>query len=63
MRNLWDRIMIGLMIGVILFCLMEIWNGTAEWLRCSVGIGGGILVILMKLSAIKKAGQRPGTHP
>ena len=51
------------MIGVILFCLMEIWNGTAEWLRCSVGIGGGVLVILMKLNAIKKAGQRPGARP
>lgn len=62
MRNLWDRIMIGLMIGVILFCLMEIWSGTAEWLRCSVGIGGGILVILMKLSAIKKARQQPGAR-
>lgn len=62
MRNLWDRIMIGLMIGVILFCLMEIWSGTAEWLRCSVGIGGGILVILMKLNAIKKASQQPGSR-
>ena len=29
--------MIALMAGVIGFCLLEIWNGTAELLRCSIG--------------------------
>ena len=56
MRNLWDRIMIALMVGVIGFCLLEIWNGTAELLRCGIGIGGGVLVILLKLNALRRAG-------
>lgn len=58
MRNLWDRVMIGLMVGVIVYCLMEIWNNTSELLQCSVGIGGGVLVILLKVSALKKARQK-----
>jgi len=63
MRNLWDRIMIALMVGVIGFCLMEIWNGTSELLRCGVGIGGAVLVILLKLNALQKAKQQTASNP
>ncbi len=58
MRNLWDRIMIALMVGVIGFCLLEIWNGTPELLRCTVGIGGAVLVIVLKLNALRRTQQQ-----
>ena len=63
MRNLWDRIMITLMVGVIGFCLMEIWNGTQELLRCGVGIGGAVLVIMLKLNALRRAQQQTPSNP
>ncbi len=63
MRNLWDRIMIALMVGVIGFCLVEIWNGTSELLRCGVGIGGAVLVIILKLNALQKAKQQTASNP
>ena len=44
MRNLWDWIMIGLMLAVICFCLLDVWSSPAP-LRCVVGIGGAIVVI------------------
>ena len=63
MRNLWDRIMIALMVGVIGFCLLEIWNGTSELLRCGVGIGGAGLVVILKLNAPQKARQETPSNP
>ncbi len=63
MRNLWDRIMIALMVGVIGFCLLEIWNGTTELLRCGVGIGGAVLVILLKLNALRRTQQETPSNP
>ena len=57
MRAIWDRIMIALMVGVIGFCLFEIWNSTPELLRCSIGIGGAILVIVLKINALRQASQ------
>ncbi len=63
MRTLWDRIMIALMVGVIGFCLLEIWNGTPDLLRCAVGIGGGVLVIILKLNALQKAKQHTPSNP
>lgn len=63
MRNLWDRIMIALMVGVIGFCLIEIWNGTQELLRCGIGIGGAVLVIMLKLNALRRAQQQTPSNP
>ena len=63
MRNLWDRIMIALMVGVIGFCLIEIWNETQELLRCGVGIGGAVLVIMLKLNALRRAQQQTPSNP
>ncbi len=63
MRNLWDRIMIALMVGVIGFCLLEIWNETQEPLRCTVGIGGAVLVIILKLNALRRARQQTPSNP
>ena len=54
MRNLWDRIMIGLMLAVICFCLIDVWSSPAP-LRCVVGIGGAIVVIFLKMNALKQA--------
>ena len=53
MRAIWDRIMIALMVGVIGFCLFEIWNGTDELLRCALGIGGGAIVIFLKYNTLR----------
>ena len=63
MRYLWDRIMIALMVGVIGFCMFEIWNETLEPLRCAVGIGGAVLVIILKLNALRKAQQETPSKP
>ncbi len=63
MRTIWDRIMIALMVGVIGFCLMEIWNETPELLRCTVGIGGAVLVIILKLNALRRARQEIPSNP
>ena len=63
MRNLWDRIMIALMVGVIGFCLLEIWNETQELLRCTLGIGGATLVIILKLNALRRAQQQTPPNP
>ena len=63
MRNLWDRIMIALMVGVIGFCLLEIWNETQELLRCTLGIGGAALVIILKLNALRRAQQQTPPNP
>ena len=54
MRNLWDRIMIGLMLAVICFCLFDLWSSPAR-LGCVVGIGGAIVVIFLKINALKQA--------
>ena len=54
MRNLWDRIMIGLMLAVICFCLIDVWSSPAP-LQCVVGIGGAIVVIFLKMNALKQA--------
>lgn len=63
MRTIWDRIMIALMVGVIGFCALEIWNETAELLRCTVGIGGAVLVIILKLNALKRAQHKTPANP
>lgn len=56
-RDLWNRIMIGLMIATIVVCVREIWTmpDAAQDPRYWLGIGLGALVILLKLKEIKQS--------
>lgn len=57
MRGLWDRVMIGLMVGVIFVCAQELFASPAPFseVRCLLSIGVGGLVIFLKLGALKNA--------
>ncbi len=57
MRGLWDRVMIGLMVGVIFVCGQELFASPAPLseVRCLLSIGVGGLVIFLKLGALKNA--------
>ncbi len=64
-RALWDQFMIALMAAVILFSLWELWRAsslTSEG-RYLLAIGGAIVVIWLKLNALKKARTPRGSNP
>lgn len=56
-RDLWNRIMIGLMIATIVVCVQKIWTmpDAAQDPRYWIGIGLGALVIMLKLREIKQS--------
>ena len=56
-RDLWNRIMIGLMIATIVVCVQEIVTvpEAAQDLRYWIGIGLGALVIMLKLKEMKQS--------
>jgi len=57
-RSLWDRFMIALMGAVIVFCVLEMWRSPAPLneSRCMFSIGLAVVVIALKVSALRKAG-------
>jgi hypothetical protein len=59
-RDLWNRVMIGLMGATIFVCVQKIWTmpGAAQDPRYWIGIGLGALVILLKLKEIKQSQER-----
>ena len=56
-RDLWNRVMIGLMVATIVVCVQEIVTvpEAAQDLRYWIGIGLGALVIMLKLREIKQS--------
>ena len=56
-RDLWNRVMIGLMVATIVVCVQEIVTvpEAAQDLRYCIGIGLGALVIMLKLREIKQS--------
>jgi hypothetical protein len=56
-RDLWNRVMIGLMAATIIVCVQKIWTvpEAAQDLRYWIGIGLGALVIILKLKEIKRS--------
>ncbi|NOT54119.1 MAG: hypothetical protein HOP18_05895 [Deltaproteobacteria bacterium] len=59
-RDLWNRVMIGLMAATILVCLEKIWSmpGAAQDPRYWIGIGLGTVVIVLKMKEIKQSQER-----
>ncbi len=59
-RDLWNRVMIGLMAATILVCLEKIWSvpDAAQDPRYWIGIGLGTVVILLKMKEIKQSQER-----
>lgn len=55
-RDLWNRVMIGLMAATILVCVQKIWTlpDAARDPRYWIGIGLGAVVILLKLKEMKQ---------
>lgn len=70
MREVWDKVMIGLMVAVIVVCAQELLTSAEPFseTRCLFAVGGAGLVIFLKLDALKKArtnhntGTDTGTH-
>jgi len=56
-RDLWDRFMIMLMGVVIFFSVQEIWKepSSPDMYRYALSIGIAILVIVLKIKAMRKA--------
>jgi len=56
-RELWDRFMIMLMGVVIFFGVQEIWKNPAseDMYRYAVAIGFAVLVIVLKIKALRSA--------
>lgn len=56
MRDLWDRFMIALMGAVIFFGAYELWKdpSTPDFSRYALSIGIAVLVIVLKLKALRK---------
>ena len=59
-RDLWNRVMIGLMTATFLVCLEKIWSmpGAAQDPRYWIGIGLGTVVIVLKMKEIKQSQER-----
>jgi hypothetical protein len=57
MRGLWDRFMIMLMGAVIAFGAREVWKDPAseDVYRYALSIGIAVLVIVLKIKALRKA--------
>ena len=57
MRAVWDKVMIGLMVAVIFVCAQEFLASAEPFdeTRCLFAVGGAVLVIFLKLGALKKA--------
>ena len=57
MRNMWDKVMIGLMVAVIFVCGQEFMASPEPFgeTRCLFAVGAAVLVIFLKLDALKKA--------
>ena len=56
-RDLWNRVMIGLMIATIVVCVQKIVTEpeAAQDLRYWIGMGLGAVVIMLKVKEIKQS--------
>jgi hypothetical protein len=56
-RDLWNRVMIGLMGATIFVCVQKIWTEpeAAQDARYWIGMGLGVVVILLKLKELKQS--------